>query len=51
MKLPLYAPKEYWSASQEELDEVCNGCGSKDGIKVPDTIYGLSIKIACDIHL
>ncbi len=51
MQLPLYAPKSYWNLTEEEKSKICNGCGAKDGIKVPDTIYGLSIKIACDIHL
>lgn len=27
-----------------------NGCGAKDGINVPDTIYGIDISSACHIH-
>ena len=48
--MKLYAPLSYWNATQNELKESCNGCGAKDGIKVPDTMYGLCIKKACEIH-
>lgn len=46
----LYAPLTYWEATPEERAKVCNGCGAKDGIKVPGTFYGLCIKEACNIH-
>ena len=48
--MKLYAPLSYWTATQNELKESCNGCGAKDGIKVPNTMYGLCIKKACEIH-
>lgn len=48
--MKLYAPLSYWTATQNELKESCNGCGAKKGIKVPDTFYGLSITQACNIH-
>ena len=48
--MKLYAPLSYWNATQNELKESCNGCGAKDGIKVPNTMYGLCIKKACEIH-
>lgn len=35
---------------QEELKNICNGCGAKGGIKVPDTMWGLNIKECCKIH-
>jgi len=50
MNLPLYMPIEYLHLSDEEKAKICNGCGSKDGIKVPNTVWFLSIVIACNIH-
>jgi hypothetical protein len=46
----LFAPAEYWTA--KDKDTVCNGCGTKGlvGYVIPDTLYGLSITAACDIH-
>lgn len=49
-RLPLYIPIPYKEASQKQRDEICNGCGAKDGIKVPNTFWGLKIKFACQIH-
>ncbi|MGE4517315.1 MAG: hypothetical protein AB7D96_10690 [Arcobacteraceae bacterium] len=49
-KTILYAPLSYWEATPEEKAKVCNGCGAKGGIKVPNTFYGLCIKEACNIH-
>ena len=46
----IYAPITYWELSSEEKKEICNGCGSKDGLKVPDTFWGLNIEEACNIH-
>ncbi len=48
--LKLYAPDSYWKATDEEKAAVCNGCGAKGGIKVPDSFLGLEIKKACNIH-
>lgn len=48
--MKLYAPISYWNAAQEERKAVCNGCGAKGGIDVPDTMYGLSITQSCNIH-
>lgn len=48
----LYAPESYWTASGIVKEAITNGCGP-GGWKydlVPDTIYGLSIHAACDIH-
>lgn len=48
----LYAPESYIAASPEVRAQVINGCGP-GGWKVdlvPDTVYGLSIKEACNIH-
>jgi len=50
IKSKLYAPTSYWRASVEDKSEVCNGCGAKDGIKVPDTMWGLPIVEACYVH-
>ncbi len=48
----LYAPEGYWNLSPSEKEEICNGCGPKGlgGWIVPNTLYGLSIKEACNIH-
>ena len=46
----IYAPITYWELSPEEKKEICNGCGAKDGVKVPDTFWGLNIEEACNIH-
>lgn len=50
MVFKLYAPITYWQSPESEKKKVCNGCGAKDGINVPDTLYGLSITEACNIH-
>ncbi len=51
-KTVLYAPEDYWNLSPSEREEICNGCGTKGlgGWFVPDTLWGLSIKEACNIH-
>jgi len=46
----LSAPIEYMRLSPYEKRKICNGCGSRDGIDVPDTIYFMSISRACNIH-
>ena len=48
----LYAPTEYWNLSAKDKARLCNGCGTKGlgGLLVPDTLYGLSIESACNIH-
>lgn len=46
----IYAPTAYWELSPEEKKEICNGCGAKNGLKVPDTFWGLNIEEACNIH-
>ena len=49
-KIILYAPNEYHEASYKERDKFCNGCGAEGGVKVPDKMWGLNIKEACNIH-
>ena len=46
----IYAPKTYWESTDYDKLNVCNGCGAKDGIDVPDTMWGLSITSACNVH-
>ena len=46
----IYAPITYWELSPEDKKEICNGCGAKDGLKVPNTFWGLNIEEACNIH-
>lgn len=45
------APAGYFLLTEEEKKEVCNGAGPKGiGWLVPDTIYGVSITEAANIH-
>lgn len=46
----LDADPEYWELTESEHKRICNGCGAKRGINVPDTIYGLRVTEACNIH-
>ena len=48
----LYAPADYWTAKPRARKRICNGCGPKGfgGWLVPDTLWGLGITAACDIH-
>lgn len=48
----LYAPEAYWRLSPAAKAEICNGCGSASAKFdfIPDSIYGLKIRPACDIH-
>jgi hypothetical protein len=49
--MKLYAPNEYWNATEEELKENCNGCGDETTKNiVPDKILGLDIHPACWKH-
>jgi len=51
-KCGLVASGSYWKATGEDLAEMTGGCGpGKFGdYLVPDTMYGLSVKAACQIH-
>ncbi len=48
----LYAPSSYWKYSKEALEELVNGCGPRGwkGRYIPDSLIGVSIKEACNIH-
>ena len=48
----LSGPPEYFDASADARAEICSGCGPEGffGKLVPDTLYGLSITEACNIH-
>ena len=47
----LYAPAEYWELSPESKKEICNGVGPKGfGWIIPETVWGLSMTEAADIH-
>jgi hypothetical protein len=50
---PLVAPATYWTASRARKAAICNGCGAKHGISryfIPNSLWGLSVRPACDIH-
>jgi hypothetical protein len=48
----LYAPQSYIDASPEVRAQVVNGCGTEGwkGELVPETMYGLDVSPACNIH-
>jgi hypothetical protein len=48
----LSAPESYRLATAHDIARTCNGCGTKGlgGWLVPDTLFGLDIGEACDIH-
>jgi hypothetical protein len=48
----LFAPPDFWRLSAIAKKKICNGCGTKGlcGYLIPDTIWGLKITAACDIH-
>ena len=49
--LSLIRPEAYDKLSASEKARICNGCGAAGQIDyVPDTIYGLRITEACNIH-
>ena len=60
---PLYSQKlanngvlessyKFKSASEEDLNRICNGCGASDAWFdfVPDRIWGTDVSAACHIH-
>ncbi len=50
MILPLEYPQGFLNLSPELKSEVCNGAGAKDGIKVPNTMWGLDCIEAFNPH-
>ena len=52
MVVEMFAPEDYWMASLNKREMVCNGCGTAGwkGKFVPDSIWGLSVVEACHIH-
>lgn len=51
-EVKLFASPSYREASSLAIAEICNGCGTKGfgGWIVPDTLWGLDIHPACEIH-
>lgn len=51
MKVELYAPASYWALTNEERARY-NGCGTSGwkGAVVPETMWGLNVTRACNIH-
>jgi hypothetical protein len=46
----LYAPKDYWKAGEDEKNRIYGVCKITDNFDfIQDTIFGLSVKEACDI--
>lgn len=57
MRGVLVAPACYWDMPDIDKNSACNGCGPKGGmllrllsIAIPDSLLGLSIREACNIH-
>ncbi len=50
--IKLFAPESYKNASDGEIELICNGCGSAQAKFdfVPDSVYGLKITPACNVH-
>ena len=46
----LHAPPIFFLLSEDELDEYGCGAGKAGDKFVPDTMYGLSVKVCCIIH-
>lgn len=52
IKFKLWAPEEYRNLTPEAKSEIVNGCGP-GGWKydlIPDTMWGLDVTKACNIH-
>ena len=48
--LHLLAPPSFWQLTHVQCTQYCNGCGSREGVDVPDTFYGLNMTECCNIH-
>ena len=51
--MKLYSPKEYEQVNAVVKNSICKGCGPGTGWKeaiVPDSILGVNINEACNIH-
>ena len=47
----LSAPASFLMATEDRLQEICNGCGAADSwFRPPERIYGTLIVYACIIH-
>lgn len=47
----LYAPAGFKTATIDQLEEICNSCGSASGwFRPPSKIYGTDISASCNIH-
>ena len=47
----LWAPAGYWQLEPEQKKKICNGVGPANwGWLIPETIWGLSMTEAADIH-
>jgi len=46
----LHLSESFRNATDEERARICNGAGAKDGLKVPNTFWGLRMTPAFDVH-
>lgn len=47
---PLDIPDGFLQLTDEQKKRICNGAGAADGIKVPNTMYGLNMIECFDMH-
>lgn len=52
MRPKLFGPRGYWQLNPLEKAKICNGCGPGGVLAwlIPDTVWGLDITEACNIH-
>jgi len=49
-KYDLHYSESFRDATDAERAAICNGAGAANGLKFPNTFYGLDVKIAFDVH-
>lgn len=49
-KYDLHYSDSFRDATDAERAKICNGAGAANGLKFPNTFYGLDVKIAFDVH-
>jgi len=46
----LHYSESFRDATDAERAVICNGAGAANGLKFPNTFYGLNVRIAFDVH-
>ncbi len=50
IKYNLHLPQSYCDANDAQRAAVCNGAGAANGLKFPNTFYGLDMTEAFNVH-